>query len=281
MFKLKRKKESTEKVEGFMHGVIALMFSQVIIKILGLVYKWYLTNKEGFGDEGNAIYSAGFGIYALLLTISSTGVPNAVAKLVSEHNAKGDYRGAHRVFKISLITFAIIGLIGTLILFLGAHYISNVLLSIPDAELTLVALSPAIFFVSIISVFRGYFNGRQNMKATANSQTLEQLCKTIFTILPLITIVFTISFPSMCFITFSSFKAFSLIISSESSIPIFIVALTFPFTCTAISISSSTSFDSSYLGHSDLQTGSPKAYCSFNSSAKCGANGYKSICNTL
>lgn len=181
MEKVKNKKKV--KSESFMQGVLSLMIAQVLIKLLGLVYKWYLTNREGFGDRGNAIYSAGFGIYALLLTISSTGVPNAVAKLVSEHNAKGDYRGAHRIFKISLATFAIIGLIGTMILFFGAHFISNVWLAIPEAELTLVALSPAIFFVAIISVFRGYFNGRETMKATANSQTLEQLCKTIFTVL--------------------------------------------------------------------------------------------------
>ncbi len=83
---MKLGKENTQ--QGFMHGVVALMFSQVLIKLLGLVYKWYLTNKEGFGDKGNAIYSAGFSIYALLLTLSSTGVPNAVAKLVSRCNSK-------------------------------------------------------------------------------------------------------------------------------------------------------------------------------------------------
>ena len=169
--------------QSFMQGVLALMMSQVLIKLLGLAYKWYLTNKEGFGDKGNAIYGAGFSIYALLLTISSTGVPNAVAKLVSDYVARKDYRGAHRIFKIAFGTFAFIGLIGTLILFFGAHYISNNLLTIPEAELSLVSLSPAIFFVSIISVFRGYFNGRQDMKATANSQTIEQLFKTIFTII--------------------------------------------------------------------------------------------------
>ena len=70
-----------------------------------------------------------------------------------------------------------------MLLFFGAGYISNNWLMIPEAELTLVALSPAIFFVAITSVFRGYFNGRENMKATANSQTLEQLFKTVFTIL--------------------------------------------------------------------------------------------------
>ncbi len=180
----REKKESRKlKGESFMQGVMALMFSQVLIKLLGLVYKWYLTNKEGFGDEGNAIYSAGFSIYALLLTISSTGVPNAVSRLVSAQIAKGDYRGAHRIFKIALATFAVIGLIGTMLLFFGAHYIANVWLAIPEAELTLVALSPAIFFVSIVCVFRGFFNGRGNMKAMANSQTIEQLFKTLFTIL--------------------------------------------------------------------------------------------------
>ena len=82
MFNTKKENKKTTK-QGFMQGVLALMFSQIIIKVLGLGYKWYLTNKEGFGDKGNAIYSAGFSIYALLLTLSSTGVPNAVAKLVS------------------------------------------------------------------------------------------------------------------------------------------------------------------------------------------------------
>ncbi len=69
-----------------MQGVFAMMFSQVLIKLLGLVYKMYLTNREGFGDEGNAIYSSGFYIYSLLLTLSSVGVPNAISKLVSEKN---------------------------------------------------------------------------------------------------------------------------------------------------------------------------------------------------
>lgn len=171
-----------KKKESFMQGVLALMISQVLIKLLGLAYKLYLTNKEGFGDEGNAIYNSGYQIYALLLTLSSIGVPNAVSKLVSERISVGNYKGAHRIFKIALVTFAIIGLIGAGILFFGAGTIAR-FNGIPEAELTLVALSPSIFFVAIISVFRGYFNGRASIKTTANSQTLEQLFKTLFTII--------------------------------------------------------------------------------------------------
>ena len=175
----KRKRQT----ESFMQGVLAIMFSQVLIKIFGMIYKLYLTNKEGFGDAGNAIYSSGFQIYALLLTLSSIGVPNAISKLVAERLAVGDSKGAHRIFKVAFATFSIIGGIGTLILFYGAKYIAYNMLQIPEAEYTLVALSPSIFFVAISSVVRGYFNGRQNLKATANSQTIEQVFKTCLTII--------------------------------------------------------------------------------------------------
>ena len=60
------KKTKNDTKESFMQGVLALMFSQVFIKLLGYVYRCYLTNRPGFGDPGNAIYSAGFQIYALL-----------------------------------------------------------------------------------------------------------------------------------------------------------------------------------------------------------------------
>lgn len=185
-------REKVPKKETFMQGVITLIFSQVLIKLLGLIYTLYLTNREGFGDKGNGIVAAGYQIYAMLLTISSIGVPNAISKLVSERIAVGDHKGGHRIFKIAFATFAIIGLIGSLLLFFGANMIANLWLQIPEAEMTLVALSPAIFFVAISSVMRGYFNARQNIKATARSQSLEQIFKTTLTII-LVEIVAIIS----------------------------------------------------------------------------------------
>lgn len=172
----------TTKKESFMQGVITIMFSQILIKVLGLIYTLYLTNRDGFGDAGNAIYVSGYQIYALLLTISSIGVPNAISKLVSERLAVGDNKGANRIFKVALATFGIIGAFGTMLLFFGAHTLAYDWMQIPEAELTLIALSPAIFFVSISSVMRGYFNGRRTLKITARAQTLEQIFKTILTI---------------------------------------------------------------------------------------------------
>ena len=168
--------------ESFMNGVFALIISQFFIKILGLIYSIYLTNKNGFGDSGNAIYMSGYQIYALLLTISSIGVPNAISKLVSESIAKNDFESANRIFKIAFFIFSIIGFICTCLLLFGAKFISREILQIFEAEEILIILSPAIFFVSISSVIRGYCNGIQKMFVTAKSQLVEQILKTSLTI---------------------------------------------------------------------------------------------------
>lgn len=176
------KTKRLEKKDGFMNGVMALMFSQVIIKLLGLISKIFLTNKEGFGDVGNGIYGSGYQIYAMLLTISSIGVPNAISKLISEKIAIDDYKGAHRIFRVALLTFGIIGMTGTLILFFGAKSIANSI-EVPEAMLSLQVLSPSITFVTISSVLRGYFNGLDKVSVTAKSQSLEQVFKTLITIM--------------------------------------------------------------------------------------------------
>jgi len=158
------------------------MLSQLIIKIIGLVYKLYLTNKEGFGDRGNAIFGSAFQIYALFLTISSIGVPNAMSKLISQKIAIGDNKGAYRIFKVAFALFGFLGFVCSTFLFLGAKYIANAYLQIPDAKNVIIALSPSVFLVSIASVLRGFFNGRENINITAHSQSLEQVYKTIFTV---------------------------------------------------------------------------------------------------
>ena len=180
---LKNKNQSKEiKKSSFMGNVIVIMFSQILIKLLGLIYRIYLTNREGFGDIGNALYSGGYQIYSLLLLLSSIGIPSAVAKLVSEKVTLGDYKGAHKTFKVSLFTVGCAGFIGSSLLFFGSGYIANSILGIPDTRLTLMCIAPSVFFVALSSVIRGYFNGRNTMKPTANSQSLEQVFKTIFTI---------------------------------------------------------------------------------------------------
>ena len=98
-------KRLKKTANSFMKNVVILIFSQLLIKLLGLIYKLVITNIEGFGDTGLGYYSAGYQIYALLLTLSSIGIPSVISKLVSERIAIGDTKGAQRIFKIAFKFF--------------------------------------------------------------------------------------------------------------------------------------------------------------------------------
>lgn len=167
--------------QSFMLGVMTLFIAQIVVKLLGLIYRLVITNIDGFGDAGNGIYGSGYQIYTLLLAIASIGVPSAISKLVSERLAVGKNKEAHEIFKTAMILFTIVGLVASLLLFFCSGIIAN-FMGNPNVKGVMIALSPAILFVSIAAVIRGYFNGMYNMKATSNSQMLEQLFKSILTI---------------------------------------------------------------------------------------------------
>lgn len=172
-----------EKKNSFIGNVLMLMCSQILIKVLGLVYRLVIMNVPGFGDLGNGYYSAGYQIYAVLLTISSQGIPSAVSRLVSEKVALGEYEQAKRIFKIAFKLFAVIGAFFSLFLYIFSDFIASNILNVPDVKYVLRVLAPAIFFVTTSAVLRGFFAGVGTMKPTSVSQTLEQLFNCSLTIL--------------------------------------------------------------------------------------------------
>ncbi len=178
------KKEKVKKNMGasFMKNVLVLMFSQIMVKILGFIYKLVITNAPGFGNTGLGYYSAGYQVYSLLLALSSIGIPNVVSKLVSERVAIGDNKGAQRIFKICMVFFTTIGFALSLILFFGAEAISNVVYNVSDIKYVMQVLAPAVVFVAISAVFRGYFAGLNDMKPTSYSQVIEQFLNCVLSI---------------------------------------------------------------------------------------------------
>lgn len=171
-----------EKATSFLKNVLMLMFSQVLIKVLGLIYKVIIVDVEGFGNTGNGYYSTGYQIYMVLLALSSMGIPNVVSKLVSERVAKEDYRAANRVFKYCLAMFGGLGVVFALFLFFGAEFIATDLLRATGVKYTLMSLAPALLVVPPSAVMRGYFVGLGSMKATSSSLIIEQFFNCILSI---------------------------------------------------------------------------------------------------
>lgn len=175
-------KMQTEKKKSFMTNVAIVMFAQIAVKILGMVYRVVITNISGFGDLGGGYMNTGYQIYTLLLAISSIGIPNAIAKMTAERNAVGDYRGAHKIFRSAMLLFAVVGALCSALLYFGADFITEYIVGIHGTQYVLKCLAPSIFFVCVSSVVRGYFSGMENMNATSNSQIFEQFFKCFLTV---------------------------------------------------------------------------------------------------
>lgn len=122
------------------------------------------------------IYNAAYTIYNWLFMLSTAGLPVAISKMVSESCAVGNMKEANRIFRIAKVLMFVLGLGGSLILFFGAELFSN-LMSAPSAKLSIMTLAPSLFFVAMMSAYRGYTQGMNNMIPTAVSEVIEALGK--------------------------------------------------------------------------------------------------------
>ncbi len=159
---------------SFLKGAAVLSISGLIVKIIGAIYRIPLTNL--IGTEGIGNFQPAYQVYNLLLVISLAGFPTAVARMVSEKIALNNYEGAHQVFRVSLKLIITISVLSSLGVFLFAKQIAH-WIGFPGSYYSLLALTPALLIVPIMSVYRGYFQGMQNMLPTAYSQILEQFIR--------------------------------------------------------------------------------------------------------
>jgi len=165
-------------------GFAVLTASNLVVRLIGFVYVLPLTHL--IGNVGNGLYGVGYQIYIFLFILSNTGLPSAIAKAVSENRAVGDYESAHLVFKIALRILLVMGTATTAMMAAAAFWVDRYLW--PRTLYTILALSPTLFFVSLMSGFRGYFQGMSLMTPTGVSQVVEQTVKAVSA--PLLAYVF-------------------------------------------------------------------------------------------
>lgn len=164
--------------KSFFKGAVILGAAGIIVKIFGAFFRIPLANI--IGDTGMGYYQTAYPVYVLLLTLSTAGIPTAIARLVSERVTQGNHREAYRVFKVSFRLLFCMGLVTSMILFFGAPYIIAFMKSESEAVISMRAIAPALLFVPIMAAFRGYFQGLQDMTPTATSQVAEQLFRVVF-----------------------------------------------------------------------------------------------------
>ncbi len=162
--------------ESFVKGAAILGLAGLFVKIIGAVYRIPLTSL--IGTEGMAYYTAAYNVYYLFLTLSVSGIPTAIARLVSEKRALGNYLGAYQVYKTILVGMLAVGVFSSLIIMLFAKPIVE-FMGFPGSYYSMLALIPALFIIPLVSVYRGFFQGMQDMGPFGMSQFLEQVLRVI------------------------------------------------------------------------------------------------------
>ncbi|MEG1255646.1 polysaccharide biosynthesis protein [Clostridium sp.] len=162
--------------KGFMVMTIAMMS----VKVLSVLYTPIL--RYILGTEGYGIYYSSYTIFTYIYTIANAGIPVAIAKLVSELQAQGNYKDAIKTFKASRFMLIIVGLVLSIFMFVGAAPLSASFNSI-ESTLSMRWLAPGIFFTSLMCAYKGYFQGTGNMTPTAVALVGEQTLNIIFSLL--------------------------------------------------------------------------------------------------
>jgi len=168
---------SEAKKQNYLHGATILAAGVVIMKILGAIYKIPLGNI--LGDEGYGYFFAAYNIYLVFLTLSTAGLPVALSRMISEANTHGRTMQVRRTFHVAYLTFLVLGLLCSLIMYLFPNELAIVLVDKAQVAQSIWALSPAVLLVCLTSTYRGYCQGHENMTPTTVGQVLEVLSKVV------------------------------------------------------------------------------------------------------
>ena len=172
------------KKNSFVEGAFISTIGIVLCKILGIIY--VIPFRAIIGTKGAILYSYAYTIYSVFASLSSTGIPSAMAKTVSEYNTLGYYDAQERAYKIGKQIIVLLGLISFIILFIFAPQISYLIIgdieggnTISDITFVIRVISTALLFIPVLSISKGYVQGHRMMTVPAIANVIEQLIRVI------------------------------------------------------------------------------------------------------
>ena len=169
----------TNRSQSLASGISVLGLTGIICKLVGVLYSIPLARI--LGDQGLGVFQTVFPTYNLLLTLSSAGLPVAVSRMVAHYLAKEERTNAKASFSIALVLLSSIGGLFSLLMFLSNNLLVR-LVGVEEASLGFYVISPCVAIVCVLSAFRGFIQGQQNMIPTAVSQLIEQVGKVIISL---------------------------------------------------------------------------------------------------
>lgn len=208
-----RQKVGLKMGNRFLKGAMILSIGMFATRLLGLLY--VIPFQHMVAETGMALYGFAYNIYGVFISLATMGIPVGTAKFIARYNSKGDYATSRRIFRFGVMFMIILGLLGFAILYLIAPWWAGRIVSGVDnpyhsAEAITTAIRSVSFALIIIppmAIFRGFFQGNQDMVPSSVSQFVEQLVRVVFIIAGTFIIINVMGMPTERAVYFSVFSA--------------------------------------------------------------------------
>ena len=156
----------------FIKSTLILIIGGIITKILGFIIR--IIYSRIVGPEVLGLYSLVMPTYSLLITIATLALPTTISKLIAENKHNNV-----KIISTSTILILLINFIVVIIMLLSSKFIATNLLHEERCYLLLISMSLTFPIISISSIVKGYFYGKQNMIPNVVSNTIEQIVRGI------------------------------------------------------------------------------------------------------
>ena len=165
------------KKQTFLQGTAVLAMSTVLVKLMGFLFKVPLNNI--IGEDGFGYFNTAYDVYNVLLMISTTGLPVAMSRMISQAQTLGNHAQIKRIYRTSLYVFLTIGMVGSLGMLFFCRQLSVMVTTNENSWAAIAALAPCVLLICLVSAYRGFFQGQSNMTPTSVSQIFEAVTRLV------------------------------------------------------------------------------------------------------
>ena len=165
------------KKQTFLQGTAVLAMATVLVKLMGFLFKVPLNNI--IGEDGFGYFNTAYDVYNVLLMISTTGLPVAMSRMISQAQTLGNHAQIKRIYRTSLSVFLTIGMVGSLGMLFFCRQLSVMVTTNENSWAAIAALAPCVLLICLVSAYRGFFQGQSNMTPTSVSQIFEAVTRLV------------------------------------------------------------------------------------------------------
>ena len=160
----------------FVKSTLILMIGSLLTKLLGFIIKIIFTRTVSQNEIN--LYSLIMPTYSLIISLASLGLPLAISNIIASNK-----NSSKKVLFSIIPTSIIINIFLISIIFLITPFISNTLLNNKDTYYPIISIAFVIPFISLSSIIRGYFFGKQKMLPHTISNVIEQIFRLLIIVL--------------------------------------------------------------------------------------------------